>query len=219
MEPNLGYIPAMARGGQKTKGKPASAKSDSKRVRQSARVRAAAQDSSGLPSARGRTSPHALDLSHYFPSIVTALATTITATASAVYRPKFGIGITDWRIMAILGSRPWISSAEICEAAALDKAAVSRSLAHLQKIKAIDIVTDRTDQRRQFVALTKSGLKIHDRIGKLALKREAQLLEDFSARDKQALLRFLARIQKRTGTVLGASAPRGKAAPPRKAKD
>ncbi len=47
-----------------------------------------------------RTSTQALNLDNYVPAYLTYLAGKISNSASATYRPKFGVGITDWRIMA-----------------------------------------------------------------------------------------------------------------------
>ena len=75
-----------------------------------------------------RTSAHALDLDNYVPAYLTYLVGKISSSASATYRPKFGIGITDWRIMALLATEPWISAGRVCDVIGLDKAAVSRSV-------------------------------------------------------------------------------------------
>ncbi|MGZ8371920.1 MAG: MarR family transcriptional regulator, partial [Rhodoplanes sp.] len=53
-------------------------------------------------SDEARASPHALDLDNYIPAYLTYLAGKISASASAIYRPRFGVGITDWRIMALV---------------------------------------------------------------------------------------------------------------------
>ena len=153
-----------------------------------------------LPLPKGRTSPNSLDLSLYIPAALTTLASIVSASASAIYRPKFGVGITDWRIMAVLGSTPWISAAQICEETGIDKGAVSRSLVSMQSIKVIEMVADPSDQRRQFVALTKTGLKLHDRIARLALQREDEFLEGFSAQERRTLINFIMRLQQRVST-------------------
>ena len=75
-----------------------------------------------------RTSAHALNLDNYVPAYLTYLAGKISSSASATYRPKFGVGITDWRIMALLATEPWISAGRVCDVIGLDKAAVSRSV-------------------------------------------------------------------------------------------
>jgi len=144
-----------------------------------------------------RTSPHALDLDRYIPAYFTFLAGKISASASAIYRPRFGVGITDWRIIAMVASEPWISSGRICAATGLDKAAVSRSVHNLARAKLVDVLPDGDDQRRHIIALTPKGLALHDEIVKLAVAREEELLEDFSQSERRMLLGFLMRLQAR----------------------
>ena len=62
-----------------------------------------------------RRSPRAIDMEAFIPSALTNLAQKITATASATYRPRFGVGITNWRVIALLASKPWIAPVQICE--------------------------------------------------------------------------------------------------------
>jgi DNA-binding MarR family transcriptional regulator len=142
-----------------------------------------------------RVSAHALDLDRYIPAYLTYLAGKISSGASAIYRPRFGVGITDWRIMALLAAEPWITAGRICESTWLDKAAVSRSVRELQSAGIIEMRPDKSDQRRQFIALTQKGLSLHDRIVDLAIARERKLLEGFSASERKTLLDFLIRLQ------------------------
>ncbi len=142
-----------------------------------------------------RASPHALDLDKYIPAYLTYLAGKISASASAIYRPRFGVGITDWRIMALVAAEPWISAARICAATGLDKAAVSRSAHDLAKTGLVEVRPDAADQRKQVIALTRRGVALHDQIVKLAIARERKLLEGFSASERKTLLAFLIRLQ------------------------
>ena len=148
-------------------------------------------------SREARASPHALDLDRYIPAYFTFLAGKISASASAIYRPRFGVGITDWRIIALVAAEPWISAGRICAATGLDKAAVSRSVHDLAKVGLVEVLPDGDDQRRQTIALTRKGLSLHDEIVKLAIAREEDLLEGFSSGERQMLLAFLMRLQAR----------------------
>ena len=109
-----------------------------------------------------RRSARALDMENFVPSAITNLAQRITTSASAAYRPRFGVGITDWRVMAMLAAEPWIAPVKICEATGLDKAAVSRSLRDLGKIGLVEARAGEPNQRRLPYALTPAGLKVHD---------------------------------------------------------
>ena len=138
-----------------------------------------------------RISAHALDLDHYVPAYLTFLAGKISNSASATYRPKFGVGITDWRIMALLATEPWITAGRVCDVIGLDKAAVSRSVREMKKL---GIVEADEDQYRQLIALTRKGLSLHDRIVTLSLERERHLLKGFSAAERKLLINFLSRM-------------------------
>src|SRR3974390_2800763 len=138
-----------------------------------------------------RRSERALDLDHYVPAYLTYLSGKISSSASAAYRPQFGVGIPDWRIMALLANEPWITAGRICDVIGLDKAAVSRSV---REMKRADIVETGDNPYRQLIALTRKGLALHDRIVRLSLARERHLLKDFSAAERKQLINFLARM-------------------------
>ena len=145
-----------------------------------------------LVSDSSRISTH---LDRYIPAYLTYLAGKISSGASAIYRPRFGVGITDWRIMALLAAEPWVSAGRVCDSTGLDKAAVSRSVSELEKMGIIDVRPDKSDKRRQIIALTRKGLSLHDRIVKLAIAREQKLLEGFSVSERKILLDYLIRLQ------------------------
>ena len=142
-----------------------------------------------------RRSAHALDFAAFLPAAINLLAQRISASASAHYRPKFGVGITDWRIMALLGAEPWIAPVRIAEATGLDKAAVSRSLGQLRDNGLVE--TDgEPGRRRNRVALTPRGLALHDELVQLALERERQLLQGITAAERAVLLDLVERMLK-----------------------
>ena len=142
-----------------------------------------------------RRSARALDMNAFVPAVLTNLAQKISATASALYRPRFGVGITDWRIMALLASEPWTAPVRICEATGLDKGAVSRSLRDLVEAGLVEIRDVGANRRRLPAALTPKGLAVHDELVEAALAREAQLLREFSPDERATLLQFLGRMQ------------------------
>ncbi len=137
----------------------------------------------------------------FIPSALTNLAQKVTSTASATYRPRFGVGITDWRIIALLGAEPWIAPVRICEATGLDKAAVSRSLRDLVKGGLVEVRAGEPNRRRLPVALTAEGLAVHDRIVVVALRRQEQLLAGFSPEERAKLQDFIARMRRVVETI------------------
>ena len=141
-----------------------------------------------------RRSALALDMNAFAPAMITLLAQKITSTASALYRPRFGVGITDWRIMAMLAAEPWIAPVRIAQATGLDKAAVSRSLRELQDKGLVETREGDPARRRRPVALTLEGLAVHDELVEVARERQRRLLQGFSEAERGALGDFLSRL-------------------------
>lgn len=156
-----------------------------------------------------RASPRALDLDNYVPAQVAYLANRMTSTATAAYRPKFGVGLSDWRIIATLGQEPWISASRVCEATGMDKGAVSRSLRGLISQHLVEMRGDPANQRRHLLALTEKGLVVHDHLVTASVERERLLLADFSAEDKRTFQNFLARMKKNVASLSGGRPGRG----------
>jgi DNA-binding MarR family transcriptional regulator len=50
------------------------------------------------------------------------------------------------------------------------------------------------DKQRQLIALSRKGLTLHDRIVKISLAREQELLKTFSAAERKMLINFLSRM-------------------------
>ena len=147
------------------------------------------------PSPGSRRSKRALNMETFVPAYLTFLAQKISASASALYRPEFGVGITDWRIIALLAVEPWITPTRICDATGLDKGAVSRSVHNLIEDGLVEQQAGSGTQRRLPLALTPKGLGVHDRIVTLAIARQEQLLSGFSAEERALLIDFLARMR------------------------
>jgi DNA-binding MarR family transcriptional regulator len=148
------------------------------------------------PPAPDRRSVSALDLRAFTPAAITLLAQKISAAASATYRPRFGVGLTDWRIMALLAAEPWIAPVRIAEATGLDKAAVSRSLRDLREAKLVEASDEGPSRKRSVLALTPEGLRLHDRLAETARERESRLMRGFSDEERARLQDYVERMLK-----------------------
>ncbi len=154
-------------------------------------------------AADDRRSALAIELDAFIPAALTNLAQKITSTASATYRPRFGVGITEWRVIAQLAGEPWIAPVRICEATGLDKAAVSRSLRELARAGLVEMRSDEPNRRRVPFALTAKGLAVHDRIVRVALARQERLLKGFSPEERAQLKDFIARMRRVVDAIRG----------------
>jgi len=142
-----------------------------------------------------------LDLENYVPALITFVSNKLSAGASKTYRKLFGIGVTEWRIIALLALEPNISANRVCQVIGFDKALVSRSVQILADRGYVNIVPDETDARRKTLALTSLGHDLHDQVIKVALERERLLLDDFTLAERRMLVGFLRRMHARIADV------------------
>ena len=70
-----------------------------------------------------------LDLDRYVPALITFIANKLSRSATVVYQKRFGVNVTEWRILSLLAIEPEISAARICHVIGFDKGPVSRTLA------------------------------------------------------------------------------------------
>jgi DNA-binding MarR family transcriptional regulator len=160
-----------------------------------------------MPRSRSKAGadPLVLDLERYVPALLVFLANKLTSGASTLLRRHFGVGTTEWRIMALLAIEPWITANRVCKVIGFDKAAVSRSVALLQGKALVLGRPHASDSRSQEFALSKSGWRLHDRIIRLSLAREERLLSGLKPAEREQLIvllnRLLAKIPHMNGPI------------------
>lgn len=138
-----------------------------------------------------------LDLGGYVPYFLTSISNTWSRTSSRLYLERFGVGVTEWRVISQLAIEPRIAGQRICEVIGLDKGAVSRSIASLVAAGHVLEQPDARDARRQLLELSESGYGLHDELIALATAREGLLLQGFSKEERAQLIGFLRRLQTR----------------------
>ena len=142
-----------------------------------------------------------LDLEQYAPAQLTFLANRLSVSANAIYREKFRVGVTEWRVMALLAAEAPIPASRICQVLGIDKGPVSRCLAGMEQAGHVRVKPDRDDARRRPVALTGPGRRLHDRIIKLELAREEKLLTGLKPAERKSLLNLLSRLRANLDTL------------------
>jgi DNA-binding MarR family transcriptional regulator len=116
----------------------------------------------------------------------------LTNSGSATYRRRFGIGMMDFRIMAMLSLEPGASGARIAEVIALDKAAVSRTLKSLERR---GFVTAKPGLgRARVLTLTAEGRAVYKKMWTIAQERERRLLINLSPKEQEVLRDLLRRL-------------------------
>ncbi|NRB72382.1 MAG: MarR family transcriptional regulator [Xanthomonadales bacterium] len=136
------------------------------------------------------------DLEHFLPYRLSLLSNTVSEGISLAYRTAYGLSVTEWRVIAILGRFPGLTASQIRARGMMDKVAVSRAVAKLVEKELVAREDHEEDRRRVLLRLTKDkGRTLFRRVVPLAMHYEEQLLTSLSASERSQLDALLEKLQ------------------------
>ena len=135
-----------------------------------------------------------LDLEHFLPYRLSVLSNRVSQTIADMYQKRFGLAITEWRVMAVLGRFPDLSANEVAERTAMDKVAVSRAVAKLLERSLIKREIHSDDRRRSVLALSEVGYTVYDEIAPMALAAEQRLIATLDEQERTTLDRLMHKL-------------------------
>jgi DNA-binding MarR family transcriptional regulator len=128
------------------------------------------------------------------PFLLVAVSNKLVASASQVYMRHYGLGIMEWRVMALLAADPGMTGKDISVLSGVTAGSVSRAINTLKRLRYLDASHDAEDNRRSFLRLNPAGMALHNRVIISALQREGLLLTGFSRNEHRSLLGYLKRL-------------------------
>lgn len=135
-----------------------------------------------------------LELERFLPYRLSVVSNHISQTIADAYAERFGISITEWRVLAVLGRYPELSANGVAERTAMDKVAVSRAVARLLQTGLIEREVHGEDRRRSVLRLSQAGYQVYDQVVPMTLDYERALLSGFSEEERAVLDRLLTRL-------------------------
>ena len=138
-----------------------------------------------------------LELDRFLPYRLSVLSNRISLDIAALYGERFGLNVTEWRILAVLGRYPSLSATEVAERTAMDKVAVSRAVTSLLGSGRLKRRLHGDDRRRSVLQLSAKGYRVYDEVAPLALEYERRLLDGLRADERSALDSLLTRMEER----------------------
>jgi DNA-binding MarR family transcriptional regulator len=135
-----------------------------------------------------------LDLEHFLPYRLSVLSNRISQDIARLYADRFGLGITEWRVLAVLGRYPGLSASQLAERTAMDKVAVSRAVASLLAAGRVTRTTHGDDRRRSVLELSGEGQRVYAEVAPAAIAYERRLLACLCPEDQSALSRLLQQL-------------------------
>ncbi|EAQ29234.1 transcriptional regulator, MarR family protein [Erythrobacter sp. NAP1] len=144
-------------------------------------------------------------LSAFLPYQLSIASNAVSALISERYRKRFGLKVTEWRVMAVLGDAglrgEFLTQRDLTEATLMDKVAVNRACKVLEERGLIARATNKSDGRSHLLELTEEGQGIHREVMPLAKATELELLEGLSPEEESALRSMLERVRKRAADI------------------
>ena len=146
-------------------------------------------DSGAAPARSNRT----VDFERGIPFLIAALGNKLSDIASRGVRRDLGIGLMEWRIVALLAVETEATPARIGQVAGVDKSVVSRAAATLEQQGVVTIAAGPSGSRQTRLILAPKGLEMHERGIHMAFERNDALLHGFSAEERNQLAELLLR--------------------------
>jgi DNA-binding MarR family transcriptional regulator len=150
-----------------------------------------------LPDPAASPAADALKLERFLPYRLVVAATLASRALARIYGHHFGIGIPEWRVMAMLGQFERLTARDVGELSHMHKTKVSRAVSELVARGLVLKTPNRDDRREAFLSLSPPGRRIYDQIAPLALSFEKRLTDDIPAQEMQAFTRVLSTLTER----------------------
>lgn len=135
-----------------------------------------------------------LKLSDFLPYRLNHLAETVSRSFSKIYAETYGIGIPEWRVLAMLGERKVMTARDVSQATSMHKTKVSRAVAALEKRNLIQRDRNPEDQREQTLRLSPEGIAVYEDIVPRALAYTQELENALTEQQKAVLDEVFSRL-------------------------
>ena len=135
------------------------------------------------------------DLGGFLPYLLNQAAEATSRQFQAVYRDRYGMTRTQWRVLAHLGQFGTLTARDICARSHIEKTKVSRAVAALEGDGMLDRAPSPEDGRAEILSLTAKGQAAYADLGQQALSHDKALRAavgvEASARLDQMLRRLI----------------------------
>lgn len=138
--------------------------------------------------------PARFDLEGFLPYLLNQAAEATSRAFQAVYRDRYGMTRTQWRVLAHLGQFGAMTARDICARSHIEKTKVSRAVAALEGDGMLGRAPSPEDGRAEILSLTEKGRAAYAELGELALAHDRALRGAVGLEASAALDEMLRRL-------------------------
>ncbi len=139
-----------------------------------------------------------MELNNFLPYRLSILSLKVSKGIAKHYENRFGISISEWRILVILYKNPRINATEIAHLSQMDKVRISRTVKSLLQKSYISQIKDPTDARSRIYELEKKGEELMDIVIPDAIRYEKKLLKQLSDEEQKQLQYLINKLDQLT---------------------
>ena len=137
-----------------------------------------------------------LDLFRFVPFRLNRLAAEVSAALSSEYQARYGLDIPEWRVLATLGFRDDVCSAQyIAHCTRTHKSTISRAVTALMRRQLVERVENEDDRREFALRMTKKGKALYQELIPRLKRREEEILSCLSAQERKDFAALLGKIE------------------------
>ncbi|MDG3440449.1 MarR family winged helix-turn-helix transcriptional regulator [Nitrospirillum amazonense] len=151
--------------------------------------------------------PPDLQLNRFLPYRLNILSKKVSLALATRYQERFGLSIPEWRVFATLGQEQPLSSNDIVERTAMDKAKVSRAVNRLVAAGLLDRQPHPRDQRLLRLSFSHKGRDLYAQVAPEALAWEGQLLSVLTDAERAQLWALMEKLEQRVAQEIPESVP------------
>lgn len=131
------------------------------------------------------------DLESFLPYLLNQAAEATSRQFQAVYRDRYGMTRTQWRVLAHLGQFGALTARDICTRSHIEKTKVSRAVAALEADGMLARAPSPEDGRAEILTLTTKGEGVYAELGAQARTHDAALRAAIGPEDAARLGQML----------------------------
>ncbi|NTZ42249.1 winged helix-turn-helix transcriptional regulator [Altererythrobacter sp. SALINAS58] len=140
-------------------------------------------------------------LAEFLPYQLSIAANAVSDRIAEAYQSRFGLKVTEWRVMAVLGDAGKLTQRELTALIRMDKVAINRACKQLESRALLTRAPNLRDGRSHHLVLTDEGRAMHSRIMPLARSIERRLFEPFDEAEQTALRNLLERMREQAEKI------------------
>lgn len=138
--------------------------------------------------------PGAGQLANFLPYQLSITSNAVSSLIAQRYRVRFGLKITEWRVMAVLGDAGALTQRALARSTLMDKVAVNRACKVLEDRGLVHRQPNAQDGRSHLLELTEEGRAVHSEIMPMALDIEETIFEVLDEKERGTFRELMARV-------------------------